>query len=110
MAMGDYDPRIGGHLVLWDLRLMIEFPPGAVILLPSAILRHSNTAVRYGEMRMSFTQFSPGGLWQWTECGFQTQAEFLRRGGQFAVNGETRWTQGLARFSTLRQLEELGMP
>ena len=110
MAMGDYDPRIGGHLVLWDLHLMIEFPPGAVILLPSAILRHSNTAVRHGEMRMSFTQFSPGGLWRWTECGFQTQADFLRQGGRFAVDGGTRWTQGLSRFSTLHQLAQLGLP
>ena len=110
MALGDFDARLGGHLVLWDLKLMIEFPTGAVIFLPSAILRHSNTAVRMGESRMSFTQFSPGGLWRWTECGFQTQADFHRQGGQFAVDGTMRWLDGLARFSTHAQLRELGLP
>ncbi|PIL34678.1 hypothetical protein GSI_03458 [Ganoderma sinense ZZ0214-1] len=48
MALGDFNARYGGHLVLWDLKLMIEFPAGAVIFLPSAILRHSNTAGVYG--------------------------------------------------------------
>ncbi|KAF7342717.1 hypothetical protein MSAN_02029600 [Mycena sanguinolenta] len=28
-ALGWYDYRRGGHLILWDLRLIIEFPPGA---------------------------------------------------------------------------------
>ncbi|ESK91158.1 hypothetical protein Moror_9523 [Moniliophthora roreri MCA 2997] len=42
---GGYDYKKGGHLILWDLHLVIEFPPGATILLPSAILRHSNVAI-----------------------------------------------------------------
>ena len=100
--MGDYDPQLGKHLVLWDLQLMIEFPPGAVILLPSTILRHLNIA-----MCMSFTQFSPGGLWHWIECGYQTQEEFLHGGSQFAVDGTQHWTEGLA---TLTHLEEFALP
>ncbi|KAF8179315.1 hypothetical protein K438DRAFT_1769024 [Mycena galopus ATCC 62051] len=27
-ALGKFDPRKGGHLVLWDLKLVVEFPPG----------------------------------------------------------------------------------
>src|SRR5882762_4619472 len=35
-ALGPFDPTQGGHLVLWDLQLVIEFPPGSTILIPSA--------------------------------------------------------------------------
>ncbi|KAK0442271.1 uncharacterized protein EV420DRAFT_1485394 [Desarmillaria tabescens] len=44
-ALGRYNFRRGGHLVLWDLKLVVDFPPGSTILIPSAILRHSNTAI-----------------------------------------------------------------
>ncbi len=37
-ALGRFDPRFGGHLVLWDLKLVLDFPPGSTILIPSAIL------------------------------------------------------------------------
>lgn len=41
-AVGEFDPDKGGHLVLWDLRLVIRFPPGSTILFPSALVTHSN--------------------------------------------------------------------
>ncbi|KAJ6459363.1 hypothetical protein C8R47DRAFT_1226640 [Mycena vitilis] len=41
-ALGFFDPDVGGHLILWDLKLVIRFPPGSTILLPSALIRHSN--------------------------------------------------------------------
>ncbi|KAL7278946.1 hypothetical protein ACG7TL_006778 [Trametes sanguinea] len=34
-ALGSFDHRLGGHLILWDLGLIIEFPPGATVLIPS---------------------------------------------------------------------------
>jgi hypothetical protein len=37
-ALGRFDYTRGGHLVLWDLRLVVEFPPGWTILIPSAYL------------------------------------------------------------------------
>ncbi|KAI0744418.1 hypothetical protein C8Q76DRAFT_580699, partial [Earliella scabrosa] len=77
IALGDFDSTKGGHLVLWDLKLLIEFPVGLLVFIPSAILRHSNTAVAADERRMSFTQFSAGGLFRWVECGFRTQKEFV---------------------------------
>jgi hypothetical protein len=40
-ALGRYNPKMGGHLILWDLKLAIEFPPGCTILIPSATLHHS---------------------------------------------------------------------
>jgi len=31
------DPKKGGHLILWDCGLVVEFPPGSTILIPSRI-------------------------------------------------------------------------
>ncbi|KAL0567739.1 hypothetical protein V5O48_014252, partial [Marasmius crinis-equi] len=59
-AMGSFDHRKGGHLVLWDLGTALEFPPGSTILLPSATLLHSNIPVGPNETRTSYTQYSAG--------------------------------------------------
>jgi hypothetical protein len=37
-AVGKFDATKGGHLILWDLKLVIEFPVGALVLIPSATL------------------------------------------------------------------------
>ncbi|KAH9856102.1 hypothetical protein C2E23DRAFT_722695, partial [Lenzites betulinus] len=103
-AIGDFDPTKGGHLVLWDLGLIIEFPPGSLILIPSAILRHSNTTVSPQEHRYSFTQYSAGGLFRWVECGFISQKQFYKEGGVYTMSGEERWRRGIAMWSTRDEL------
>nr|GAT42600.1 predicted protein [Mycena chlorophos] len=70
-AFGRFDPSRGGHLILWDLKRLIRFPPGASIAIPSALLRHSNVSIQQGETRYSFTQFAAGGLFRFVESGFQ---------------------------------------
>ncbi|KAJ7864212.1 hypothetical protein B0H14DRAFT_2203162, partial [Mycena olivaceomarginata] len=70
-SLGNFDPQRGGHLVLWDLKLIVEFPPGALILLPSATIAHSNIPVDEGDERISFTQFTAGGLFRYTDYGFR---------------------------------------
>ncbi|KAJ7831394.1 hypothetical protein B0H14DRAFT_2365223, partial [Mycena olivaceomarginata] len=38
-ALGNFEPTKGGHPILWDLMLVIEFPPGTLrVLIPSATL------------------------------------------------------------------------
>ncbi|KAJ7029513.1 hypothetical protein C8F04DRAFT_1264968 [Mycena alexandri] len=44
-ALGWFDPDLGGHLTLWDLKLVRGFPLGATILIPSAMVRHSNCPI-----------------------------------------------------------------
>ena len=105
MALGNYDYHTGGHLVLWDLKLVIEFPPGTVVFIPSAILRHSNTVIGDDETRMSFTQFSAGGLFRWVECGHQTQKAFFANGGKYPITGTQRWLRGIQRFSRWSELQ-----
>ncbi|KAJ7236141.1 hypothetical protein C8J57DRAFT_972166, partial [Mycena rebaudengoi] len=69
--LGNFDPDHGGHLILWDLKLIISFPPSSTILIPSAILQHSSVGVQPHERRYSFTQYSAGGLFGWIRNGFQ---------------------------------------
>ncbi|KAG6851995.1 hypothetical protein C0991_004349, partial [Blastosporella zonata] len=72
-ALGTFDPTKGGHFVLPDLHLVIEFPPGALILVPSATLTHANIPVQEGKRRVSFTQFCAGGLFCFIDNGFRTE-------------------------------------
>ncbi|KAJ7615080.1 hypothetical protein DFH06DRAFT_1013670 [Mycena polygramma] len=55
-ALGDFDSKHGGYLILWDLGRVLEFPPGCTVLIP-AILRFSISKVHPGERRYSFTQY-----------------------------------------------------
>ncbi|KAJ6493109.1 hypothetical protein C8R45DRAFT_988945 [Mycena sanguinolenta] len=61
-ALDSFDADRGGHLILWDLKMVIQFPAGATILIPLAILRHSNVPVQCHETRCSFVQYTSGGL------------------------------------------------
>jgi hypothetical protein len=74
-SLGRFDHTKGGHLVIPDLKLLIEFPPGALILMPSSILRHGNTALSPGERRMSMTQYMAGGLHRWYDYQCRTVHE-----------------------------------
>ncbi|KAJ6467027.1 hypothetical protein C8R45DRAFT_839000 [Mycena sanguinolenta] len=74
-ALGNFNPDRRGHLVLWDLKLIIRFPPGSTIFIPSAILRHSNTSIQPNETRFSFTQFTPAALFRWVYNRFRTDRD-----------------------------------
>ncbi|KAK7038933.1 hypothetical protein VNI00_010324 [Paramarasmius palmivorus] len=109
-ALGDYDWTQGGHLVLWDLKLLIEFPPGTTIYIPSAILCHLNTTIQPHERRYSFTMYSAGGLFRWVEHGFQTEKMYSKTvsAARQAADNAARWQSGLGLFSTLDELRGTG--
>ncbi|KAJ7078269.1 hypothetical protein B0H15DRAFT_804874 [Mycena belliarum] len=109
-ALGDFNPDLGGHLILWDLKLVIRFPPGSTILIPSAIIRHSNVPVLAHEQRFSFTQYTAGGLFRWIRNGFQTDEAWEKSASRDtkqarASEGSKRWEQGVAMFSTVDSLK-----
>ena len=98
-ALGDFDYEKGGHLILWDLHLVIELPPGSTILIPSAILSHSNVAIREHEHRYSVVQYAAGALFRWVDNGFRTldSLSAKERAERKAMNA-TQWVRALACF------------
>ncbi|KAJ3841379.1 hypothetical protein F5878DRAFT_531830 [Lentinula raphanica] len=98
-ALGWYDWSLGGHIVLWDLKTVVEFPPGSLIAIPSGVCCHSNTSIQKGESRFSFTQYAPGANFRWVDNGFAVQKTAGRP-------QKARWNMGLSLFSTL---DELGL-
>ncbi|KAJ6480220.1 hypothetical protein C8R45DRAFT_832147 [Mycena sanguinolenta] len=75
-ALGSFNPDLGGHLVLWDYDLIIRFPPGCSVLIPSAIVTHSNTPIQPGEDRFSLIQYSAGTLFRWVANGYKSDLEW----------------------------------
>ncbi|KAF8990161.1 hypothetical protein BDZ89DRAFT_1196189 [Hymenopellis radicata] len=102
--MGPFDHRRGGHLVLWDLGIAIEFPAGASIFIPSALLVHSNVTIQPGESRYSVTSYSAGGLFRWAWNGGRTDEEcdleFGKEEGKRrrAEHAKTAWKEALTYF------------
>ncbi|KAF8065142.1 hypothetical protein FPV67DRAFT_1419025, partial [Lyophyllum atratum] len=92
---GSFDSKLGGHLILYDLGIVIEFPRGSTILIPSALLRHANTAIQRGERRVSFTQFCAGGLLRYVGHGCATDTSIKD------ANPDT-WKAILAEMDTSR--------
>ncbi|KAJ7746696.1 hypothetical protein B0H16DRAFT_1663802 [Mycena metata] len=63
------------------------------ILIPSAILRHSNVKIQPGEHRYLFTQFTPAGIFRWdiNTAASTSPQERARRQADRAV----RWQEGV---------------
>ncbi|KAJ7668823.1 hypothetical protein B0H14DRAFT_2424732, partial [Mycena olivaceomarginata] len=103
-ALGDFDPDRGGHLILWDLKLIIRFPPGSTILIPSALIRHSNTSIQAHETRFSFTQYTSAGIFRFVDNGFKSDQLVNDLGILVAKRAErlearkTRWAEGLKMY------------
>lgn len=72
-AFSDYDPKKGGHFIMWDCKLV-----SATLLIPSAIITHSNVLVAAHEKRYSFTQYAAGALFRWVDNGFRTNGNLYK--------------------------------
>nr|GAT42379.1 predicted protein [Mycena chlorophos] len=99
-ALGWFDPDLGGHLILWDLKRIVRFPPGSSVAIPSALLRHSNAAIQQDEIRYSFTQFAAGGLFRFAENGFALNESVRARTARMSAKERNEWVLAeAARFS-----------
>ena len=107
-SMGQFDPKQGGHLILKQLRLVIEFPPRSTILIPSATVTHGNTPILATETRMSVTQYASGGLFRWVRYGFQTEKTLKKEDPRLAKELDAlkpmAWKAALDSYSTLSTL------
>lgn len=107
-ALGDFDESKGGHLILWELGLVLEFAAGACICLPSALIHHSNIPTDTNETRMSFTQYCPGEIFRYIENGFTTDRSLEVSDPAIMLFRKTtrknRVEEGYRMFSTMKDL------
>ncbi|RXW15590.1 hypothetical protein EST38_g10262 [Candolleomyces aberdarensis] len=89
---GSYDYKKGGHLVLKEAKLVVEFPPCTTMLIPSATVKHGNSPIQPGESRVSMTQYTAGGLVRWVEYGYKTSEEFSKS-KSLSTDGTVRWAE-----------------
>ena len=96
-------------MILWELKLIIEFPHGWVILLPSATITHSNTPVMAGHIRISITQYCSGNLLRYADNMFftdkalreQDKAQYMEQ----CDLKKKRWEEALKLLSTMDTLK-----
>ena len=98
-------------MVLWDLKLVINFPAGSTILIPSATILHSNTPVAADEYRLSLTQYCAGPIFRFVDQGFRTEQRLKSEDPEayrlFQASKPSRWQQGMGLFSTKEELIKL---
>ncbi|KZV65959.1 hypothetical protein PENSPDRAFT_551855, partial [Peniophora sp. CONT] len=59
---GTFEATKSARFVFHDLLLFVDFPSNRSVMLSSASVRHSNTALAPGETRYSMTLYMPGAL------------------------------------------------
>ncbi|KAJ7025051.1 hypothetical protein C8F04DRAFT_888207, partial [Mycena alexandri] len=69
-ALGTYNPRWSGKLILWEEKKVINFPPGATFPYPGTFIRHSFTELHAGETQYAFSQYAQAGLFCYVGNGY----------------------------------------
>ncbi|KAF7326884.1 hypothetical protein MVEN_02582300 [Mycena venus] len=101
-ALGDFNSRTGGHLILWELKLVIEFPPGAPH--PTPVGHHHATLI------FRWAPYTGGGLFRYVDNGFRTERELAEQDpeeyARVCEQKAGRWEMGLRLLSTVDELLE----
>ena len=109
-SVGNFNYRRGGHLVLDDQHLVIEFPAGCKIAIPSASCKHGNIPDQTHETCASFTQYAAGGLSRYVEHGFKTWKQLKASDpvhtARMEKGWDTRWLRELDIFSKVNEHHE----
>lgn len=107
-ALGRFDAARSAHLILWEWKLVINFPHAATVLIPSAVITHSNTPVAPGDYRTSFTQYTAGAIFRWVSNGCRTEEEVWRedpeRYEQLQMEKDNAALERILNFSTIDEL------
>ncbi|KAK7027688.1 hypothetical protein R3P38DRAFT_2421317, partial [Favolaschia claudopus] len=75
-AAGDYNPDLGGQLILWDVGRVVRFPAGTCALIPAALVRFSFVKVRPDERQHTILQWAGVGIRRYFENGSREDGEF----------------------------------
>ncbi|KAF9067373.1 hypothetical protein BDP27DRAFT_1225905, partial [Rhodocollybia butyracea] len=78
-ASGKFDHTRGGQFIAWSLGVVVPFPAGATIYVPSACVTHGNVPIAPEETRSSIAFFTPAGIARWFHNGYMSDKEFKER-------------------------------
>lgn len=110
LLLGKWDPRRGGHIVLHDMKLILEVCAGDVVAIPSASIAHATIPVGKSETRYAVTWYTGMGLFQSVAAGMMSLKKYKgsegREGEPDGLSAEERWRNGCGMFSTLAELQE----
>jgi hypothetical protein len=104
-VFGLFNHRRGGHLLLHELKLIMELCPGDLVFLPSAAITHRNSPIRKSESRRSIVMYRAGALFRWIWQKHQTEDK-ASCSSEKVVLGERRWKHGWGLFPTVADLWE----
>lgn len=103
-ALGPYDSELGGHLVLHELRVVVEMRPGDILFFPSAVISHETIPISPHEKRYSLVWYSAGGLFRWRDAGGRSLKKWAKDSpldhAAHQQMGSQRWSEGWKNFST----------
>ncbi|KAL1743149.1 hypothetical protein HDZ31DRAFT_65301 [Schizophyllum fasciatum] len=110
-ALGRFNADLGGHIVIKEYKVVVRFPAGSSICIPSAIVTHFNTDIAADETRLSVTQYTSGGIFRFVEHGFQLDKKYydsLDAEGAASAKADNaaRWHRGVAMLSRLPKLAQ----
>ncbi|KAJ3859381.1 hypothetical protein EV359DRAFT_22716, partial [Lentinula novae-zelandiae] len=93
-----FDYKRGGQFIMWSLGIVVEFPPGAGILVPSASVTHANVPIGPEEHRHSVTFFTAAGILRWYFNGFMNDNQFLDQASEVQREDWTQYCTDLWKF------------
>ena|ERR1700759_2529993 len=105
-SLGKFNPALGGHLILFDLGIFVQFPANCTALISSASLRHGNTPIQPNETRYSFTQYVVGSLIRWVTHGGPVCGLTNKERVENEERMDEGWKAQAARFSHWLDLDE----
>ncbi|KAL0569155.1 hypothetical protein V5O48_012818 [Marasmius crinis-equi] len=79
-ALGQFNAMKGGQLVLWELKLIIYFPAGSTVTIPSAVVTHSNIPIP--------TELQDTDRLRWREMMANKEKAYLQRMELFSTLDE----------------------
>ncbi|KXN82891.1 hypothetical protein AN958_01960, partial [Leucoagaricus sp. SymC.cos] len=108
VALGDFNPEEGGHFVLYDLGIVVEFPPGTCFLILSVCLWHSNIPIWKNDTRASIMFYAAGNLFRFVDNEFQDKPDLAKMNAdlyqQRQEEKDTYWRKGLELYSKINDL------
>ena len=98
LVLGDFNHKQSGHLILHELKVVLELKQGDVVFFPSAGITHSNSSLRAGEYCYSMVQYTAGQNFNYQvpkqKMGTKKKAEL----------GRARWLESVRYLGTVQDV------